>query len=43
MSENIEQLQVSFNKANMNRNNFKFKLSRTLYDHLSYMEYKIRK
>ncbi len=43
MTDNTERLQAIFNKANMNRNNIQYKLSRTLYDHVSFMEHKIRK
>ena len=43
MSGNIDRLQNIFNRANMSRNNIRYKLNRTLYDHVSFMENKIRK
>lgn len=43
MSVNTEKLQTVFNRANMNRNNIQYKLSRTLYDLISFMESKIQK
>ncbi len=43
MSDNQEKIQIVFNRANINRNNIQFKLSRTLFDHVSFMENKIRK
>lgn len=43
MTDNNEKLKDAFNRANVNRNNIKYKLSRALFDHVSYMEHKIRK
>lgn len=43
MPDNTERLQAIFNKANMNRNGIRYKLNRTLHDHVSFMENKIRK